>query len=137
MAHRASGRQSAVGMPAGMPGGLRSHPLTDLDLAHRAWVPNSGWPFDRQALDPFYATGKRSTGVGGRARPRHIPPLEGAGIETALALFVDRPAIESIEAQALASPHIEVYLNATTLRLDEAGAGIQHATVHTGGTNSG
>src|SRR5688572_2651772 len=86
------------GMPAGMPGGLRSHPLTCLDLAHRSWVPNSGWPFDRHALDPFYAKAKARLGLAPGPAPSPIPSLGGAGIATAFALFVDRTAIEAIEA---------------------------------------
>jgi len=118
---------------SGMLGGLRSNPLTCLDLAHRSWVPNSGWPFDRHVLDPFYAKAKARLGLAPGPDPSPVPSLEGAGIATAHALFVDRTAIESIEALALASPHIDVYLNATALRLDDAGAGIEHVTVRTGG----
>lgn len=29
-------------------------PLRDHDMARRDWVPDSGWPFDRAALDPYY-----------------------------------------------------------------------------------
>src|SRR5262249_54268285 len=30
-------------------------PLDPQDLAERAWIPHSGWPLDRNTLDPFYA----------------------------------------------------------------------------------
>ncbi|MCC6241516.1 MAG: GMC family oxidoreductase [Gemmatimonadaceae bacterium] len=30
-------------------------PLDPIDFTARSWVPNSGWPFTHQTLDPFYA----------------------------------------------------------------------------------
>ena len=30
-------------------------PFDPIDFEKRDWVPHSGWPFDRQHLDPFYA----------------------------------------------------------------------------------
>lgn len=41
-------------------GGTTNHwtgwcrPLDELDFAYRSWVPNSGWPFSKSHLDPFY-----------------------------------------------------------------------------------
>lgn len=41
-------------------GGTTNHweglcgPLDAIDFAARSWVPESGWPIDREALDPFY-----------------------------------------------------------------------------------
>ena len=119
-----------AGMPAGMPGGLRSHPLTDLDLASRAWVPNSGWPFDRRTLDPFYA--RANTRLGLETEPVPVPTGALNGVETTVARFVDRSSIEAIEAEAQTSPHIDVYLNATVLRLEEDATGVQHAIVRVG-----
>lgn len=29
-------------------------PMRDYDMQARSWVPDSGWPFDRAALEPFY-----------------------------------------------------------------------------------
>lgn len=34
--------------------GLRYMPLDDIDFEKRDWVPYSGWPFDKQHLNPFY-----------------------------------------------------------------------------------
>ena len=118
---------------SGMPGGLRSHPLTDLDLTHRSWVPNSGWPFDRHALDPFYARANARLALEPEPDTTPTSPREGTGLETAFARFVDRPAIEAIEVEARGSAHIDLYLNATTLRLEENDAGVQHATVRARG----
>ena len=41
-------------------GGTTNHwqgwcrPLDPIDFTHRPWIPDSGWPFDRAHLDPFY-----------------------------------------------------------------------------------
>jgi choline dehydrogenase-like flavoprotein len=46
-------------------GGTTNHwdgrclPLDEIDFAARDWVSNSGWPFDRSHLDPFYARAQR------------------------------------------------------------------------------
>ena len=116
-----------------MLGGLRSHPLTDLDLAHRSWVPDSAWPFDRRALDPFYTRANARLGLEAEPDTPPTPPREGTGLETAFARFVDRPAIEAIEIEVRESSHIDLYLNATTLRLEENDAVVEHVTVGTGG----
>jgi choline dehydrogenase-like flavoprotein len=34
-------------------------PMDPLDMAKRDWVPNSGWPFGREVLDPFYVRASR------------------------------------------------------------------------------
>jgi choline dehydrogenase-like flavoprotein len=34
--------------------GARIHPLEEIDFLERSWVPNSGWPFDRTHLEPYY-----------------------------------------------------------------------------------
>jgi len=34
--------------------GARLRPLDAIDFEERAWVPHSGWPFSKSALDPFY-----------------------------------------------------------------------------------
>ena len=35
-----------------------------VDFERRAWVPNSGWPFPRATLDPFYARAQRVLELG-------------------------------------------------------------------------
>ena len=43
---------------------VRYLPLDPLDFAARSWVPDSGWPFTRSALDPYYARAHRVAGLG-------------------------------------------------------------------------
>jgi choline dehydrogenase-like flavoprotein len=115
-----------------MPGGLRTYPLTDLDLASRAWVPNSGWPVEHNALDRFYTRAKARLGVKTAPNLGSTSSLEAPGVKVAFAHFVDRLAIEAMEAEVQISPHIDVYLNATTLRLQEDSSGVRHATNRAG-----
>lgn len=44
--------------------GGRCTPLDELDFAERPWVPNSGWPIDGGALDPYYHRARDLCGLG-------------------------------------------------------------------------
>lgn len=44
--------------------GWRCLPLDPIDFEKRAWVPYSGWCFDRQHLDPFYARAHKLCKIG-------------------------------------------------------------------------
>ena len=39
-------------------------PLDAIDFEPRDWVPNSGWPFPRAELDPYYVRANRLLGLG-------------------------------------------------------------------------
>lgn len=51
-------------------GGTTNHwggacrPLDEIDFAKRSWVPDSGWPFDKSHLDPFYMRAHSVTQLG-------------------------------------------------------------------------
>jgi len=60
--------------------------LDPLDFAQRAWVPDSGWPFSRETLDPYYERAERLLGLPERAFELEAwqtagpaPPLAGRG----------------------------------------------------------
>ena len=44
--------------------GGRCTPLDPIDFERRAWVPLSGWPISREALNPFYAQAARYLEIG-------------------------------------------------------------------------
>ena len=44
--------------------GVRLHPLAAIDFEKRDWVPNSGWPFNKTHLDPFYERAQQVCKVG-------------------------------------------------------------------------
>ena len=41
-----------------------SRPLDPLDFEARDWMPNSGWPFERETLDPYYERAQSVCGLG-------------------------------------------------------------------------
>ena len=43
---------------------IRYVPLDEIDFERRDWVPESGWPFGRRDLQPFYDLAQRVCGVG-------------------------------------------------------------------------
>ena len=43
---------------------IRYVPLDEIDFERRDWVPESGWPFGRRDLQPFYDLARRVCGVG-------------------------------------------------------------------------
>jgi choline dehydrogenase-like flavoprotein len=44
--------------------GAKYVPLDEIDFEKRDWVPHSGWPFDRQHLNPFYERAHQRCGLG-------------------------------------------------------------------------
>jgi choline dehydrogenase-like flavoprotein len=54
-----------------------------IDLRTRAWVPRSGWPFDRDALEPFYRRAAHVFGLPelADARREDLAPLRGPVLE--------------------------------------------------------
>jgi choline dehydrogenase-like flavoprotein len=42
--------------------GGRCTPLDEIDFRQRDWIPHSGWPIDRAALDPYYARAQKVAG---------------------------------------------------------------------------
>ena len=57
---RAFGGTSNIWMSQGM----RAHPLDAIDFEARPGVPHSGWPFDREQLDPYYERAQPVCGLG-------------------------------------------------------------------------
>jgi choline dehydrogenase-like flavoprotein len=43
---------------------VRYVPLDEIDFERRTWVPESGWPFSRQAIQSFYESAQRLCGIG-------------------------------------------------------------------------
>ncbi len=41
----------------------RMRPLEEIDFKERDWVPNSGWPFGKEALDPYYDRAQEVCGI--------------------------------------------------------------------------
>ena len=58
-----SARLHYFGGTSGHWGGMCT-PLDPIDFEQRDWVPNSGWPINKNILDPFYARAQKKVEVG-------------------------------------------------------------------------
>jgi len=115
-----------------MLGGSTAHwggwcrPLDSLDFEAVDWMPDSGWPFDRTVLEPFYRRAQALCGLGPfdyeAARwkaddERSLVPERGGWFEDAV--FQVRPLRfgEVYGSAARGSPFVDVMINATAAAL--------------------
>lgn len=116
---------------------VRYVPLDRIDFEKRAWVPYSGWPFDKTHLDPFY---ERALRLGGAGPFTHDAPdwksdraeLLGpnARVRTMMSQFGTRTVFTRDYPDELArNEKVCVYLNATLLELMLNGNAIRQARV--------
>lgn len=102
-------------------------PLDGLDFEPRAWVADSGWPFPRAALDPFYrraeqllrngAKGDGAARWGARTSTRLLPDGEDAFENVEFELHPSRFG-DIYGPIARRSRHFDLLLNATVLGLE-------------------
>jgi choline dehydrogenase-like flavoprotein len=107
-------------------------PLEPIDFDHRPWVPYSGWPITRAALDPYYLSAQQICQLGSfdyspgawELPEGALLSLSGDRVRSQLIQFSPptRFGIRYREALAL-SQRVTVYLNTTAvqLRTDENG----------------
>ena len=107
-------------------------PLDEIDFAVRSWVPNSGWPFPKSALEAYYREA---------AAVVQVPVFdgkndEGVGWESGTALTDDSAFLTKqfhlspptrfaghYRAELAASSDVRVYLNANVIGIDVNDAG--------------
>jgi choline dehydrogenase-like flavoprotein len=112
--------------------GVRLRPLDSLDFEEREWVPNSGWPFKKSHLDPFYERANGVCKVGPYTydvqdweNPGRTPrlPFVSNRVKTAIFQFAQRRTfIEEHRAKIDRASNISVllYANATQLETDDS-----------------
>jgi choline dehydrogenase-like flavoprotein len=74
---------------------IRYVPLDEIDFERRDWVPESGWPFSRREIQPFYERAQQVCGIGkfddrsGAREPRSktSQPWQTEKIESVISLF--------------------------------------------------
>ncbi len=83
--------------------------LSDLDFAQRSWVPESGWPLDKSALDPYLSKARKLLGVPDAAEP-------GAGWESTEATVWEPVRVSDPPARfgRKYAPELEKASNVTT-----------------------
>ncbi len=107
--------------------GGRCAELDALDFERRDWVPHSGWPFAKDALDEYYRAARAIVQVQPRPLDARLwraaglapSPLEGDLLEAVFWQFDDRWDRFGLAAHAAlaAHPNVAVLLHATVTRL--------------------
>jgi len=111
--------------------------LDPIDFEARSWVPDSGWPFDRAYLEPWYARASTVCALSDEADAGEadVPPLDAeAGLERAPFRFGYPTDFAQLHGRNLRSAtNVRVFLNAncTEIRADWAAKSIEAITVKT------
>ena len=102
---------------------IRYVPLDEIDFERRDWVPESGWPFSRRDLQPFYDLARRVCGVGkldysaleiGTEKGK---PWETEKIESVVSQFGSSEIfLDQYRRQLLRDERVAVILQAVLLR---------------------
>jgi choline dehydrogenase-like flavoprotein len=106
--------------------GLQAAPLDPIDFVERDGLPDHGWPFGREALDPFYERAQRACNLG--PFEYHVDPWETRGLGQRLPLDEDcvhstmfqfglDSAFNRYEEQLTDADNVELMLHATVTRI--------------------
>jgi choline dehydrogenase-like flavoprotein len=121
----------------------RTMRLTPMDLAHRDWIPHSGWPLPYEELERYYPRAARvlrlpsSDTVGTTVSRDRMSPVERSlfddpDLETTVATWAKKPMRfgAAYRKQLQRSRNVSVYLNAnvTDIQLNEAGTRVEQCT---------
>lgn len=107
--------------------GVRHLPLDEIDFEKRDWLPNSGWPFGRALLDPYYERASKICGIGAldyRSEPweRHLSrPIQFPDDELDTTMFQFGPSgifADEYRKELEAADNVDVYLNANAVKLE-------------------
>ena len=113
--------------------GVRMRPLDEIDFEERDWVPNSGWPFKKSHLDPYYERAQAvcriepsSYDVSDWENPEKTPrlTLDRKRIHTVIFKFGSRlPFLVDYSKEITQAGNIATYLyaNVTEVATDEGG----------------
>jgi choline dehydrogenase-like flavoprotein len=93
--------------------GVRLHPLDALDFEERDWVPDSGWPFGKAQVDPFYERAQQVCKIG--AFTYDVKDWEDPGQTPRLPFATDR-----VQSTIFQFMHRTVYIEAYRRLIDQA-----------------
>jgi choline dehydrogenase-like flavoprotein len=106
--------------------GLQATPLDAIDFIQRDGLPDHGWPFDREALDPFYERAQRACNLGpfeyevgpweARGLGMRLPFGEDCVTSTMIQFGLDS-AFNRYEAALADAGNVELMLHATVTRI--------------------
>jgi choline dehydrogenase-like flavoprotein len=120
-------------------------PMDAMDFEKRDWVDNSGWPFRKDTLEPYYDRAIQLLGLNPDYEPSHwvravgradtkLFPLDEAKLSNQIIQFTPHQRFGQIFRDPLArSTNVRVFLhsNAVSIRLDESGETVSHVVVMT------
>jgi choline dehydrogenase-like flavoprotein len=106
---------------------IRYVPLDEIDFERRDWVPESGWPFGRQELQPYYDRARKACGVGNPDRSDGIgelatnsrQPWQTEKIQSVISLFgSSRIFLKDYRQELVEHNRVTVILHAVLLELE-------------------
>ena len=108
--------------------GVRLRPLDAIDFEKRDWIPNSGWPIEKSDLDPYYKKAQKVFNIGPyrydaeywiKGQETEQVLLNKGNIQTTVFQFAEKDIFYSGNKSDIEkSDHIQIYLNATVLKLN-------------------
>ncbi len=117
-------------------------PLQKLDFEKREWIPNSGWPFDYDHLEPYYRRAQRICSLarfdykseGWKNEEKALLPVDKQSLTTLIYQFSHPLNFGEIYYDDLAkADNVDVYLNANAVEitLDDLGEKVSALQVAT------
>ena len=117
-------------------------PLDEIDFTVRPWVPHSGWPFQKSALDAYYREAARIVQVphfdqardeGQQWGPGSVLTESGAFLTKQWHFSPPTRFAQRYRAELAAASDARVYLHANVIGIDanEAGSGVARVRVST------
>ncbi|MEO7933444.1 MAG: GMC family oxidoreductase [Chthoniobacterales bacterium] len=106
---------------------IRCVPLDAVDFEERDWVPNSGWPFSRAELDPYYERAQRAFGIGAfdysskawQGSDPAAQALELGGMESSVSQFgLPRHFLQDAFAELGQAKNVRFFLQTNLLSLE-------------------
>lgn len=121
-------------------------PMREYDMQARSWVPDSGWPFDRAALEPFYERAHETLNLGpynydidhwvnkiGRADVKRYP-LPTGRVHDILSQFSNPSRMGSVHRDTLHNAknvRVLLFANAVDLQTDATAKTVQQIKIKT------
>lgn len=136
-------RQWGISLP-GSTLGVRNRPLDAIDFERREGVHDIGWPFAREALDPWYQRAHEALGMGRFAydgadwadADHPCLPIGDPRVTTRMFQFCEaRVVFEERWRELAAAQNVSLYLNATVLALETDESGGRVTRVRVAGPN--
>ncbi|MDB5889283.1 MAG: oxidoreductase [Polaromonas sp.] len=120
--------------------GLRHAIFDEIDFVERPWIANSGWPFDRQHLAPYYKRAQAVCGAGPfsyapddwESREARRWPLDGSGLETGMFQFsAAQVFLKEYRRELVAGQNVTLMTHASVVELvtDDSGQTITRVKV--------